>query len=914
MSVIGASAPAPADVLLADGSIAVIRPLLPDDGPALHELHEQVSDEAIRMRFFTTGRHAAHTYVDHVLGDPRTLALVAERHGRLVGLATVEPITPTRSEVAFLVADEMRGQGVGTLLLEHVAALALARGITELEADVLTENHAMLRVFSDAGYTNQRTFDIGTVVLTLGTGATPESRQRADDREFRAESLSLQSMLRPSSVAVVGARSDGTGIGATVLRSVVEAGFRGSVVAIHPRVTELAGVPTYASLLDVRGGLDLVVICVPAGLVLDVFRDAVAAGVRAAVIVSSGFGELGEEGARIQHDLVTLARAHDVRMVGPNCLGLLCNHPDVRLNATFHSSVPPFGGLAVASQSGGVGIVMMDLARELGLGVHTFVSLGNKADVSSNDLLAAWYDDPEVTAAALYLESFGNSAKFARFARRFARRKPLLAVVGGRSAGGSRAGASHTAAAATPSVGVDALFTQAGVIGCRDAEDLARTAILLTEQPLPAGRRLAILSNAGGMGVLAADAAADDGFEVPEFSADLQRRLGELVHGTTGTSNPVDAGAGVSPTQLADMFVTVLGSGEVDAVLVVPVATGVTDGSGTMTELVRARAQYPEIPVVGVPLGGLPDAASAETPITTYKTTASALRALGRAVRYAEWLADEPGPSQPSDSARLVEARDWVHRTMAGAATSWLDATQSADLLESFGIPLLGRTAHSSAEAVDCAIHLGFPVAVKVTDPGVVHKTELGLVRTGLQTRGQVRQAYRDFRTAVGHAPEMLVQPMASGTEIALGLVRDPSMGPLVMVASGGVATDVWDDRVFLVPPVSPAEAARAIDSLRISRLLKGFRGAPAGDIAGLCGSRDRPRSTGRRRPRGGRARSQPRDRQRGRVCRRGREGAARHTGRARRLSPAAASPRALGPARRGPPPGRRGPGRRRCA
>ena len=826
--------PAPADVLLADGSIAVIRPLRPDDGPALHELHEKVSDEAIRLRFFSTARRAAHTYVDHVLSDPGTLALVAERHGALVGLATAEPITPTRAEVAFLVADQMRGQGVGTLLLEHVAALALARGVTELEADVLTENHAMLRVFSDAGYTRHRAFDFGTVVLTLGTGATLESTVRADEREFRAEARSLRPMLRPSSVAVVGARSDGTGIGATVLRSIVSAGFNGRVLAVHPRATELAGVPAYASLLDVPDGLDLVVVCVPAERVLDVFRDAVAAGARAAVIVSSGFGELGAEGARIQHDLAMLARAHDVRLVGPNCLGLLCNDPDIRLNATFSSSVPPFGGLAVASQSGGGGIVLMDLARELGLGVHTFVSLGNKADVSSNDLLAAWYDDPDVTAAALYLESFGNSAKFARFARRFARRKPLLAVVGGRSASGSRAGASHTAAAATPGVGVDALFAQAGVIGCRDAEDLARTAVLLTEQPLPRGRRLAILSNAGGMGVLAADAATAEGLEVPEFSADLQRRLADLVHGTTGTSNPVDAGAGVSPAQLAELFGAVLASGEADAVLVVPVATGVSDGSTTVPELARARAEHPDIPAVCVPLGGLPTEAPGTSVLTTYRTTASALRALGRAVRYAEWLADESSPAEPSDPAEVVSARAWVRDVLEGTESGWLDAGQSADLLARWDIPLLGRAAHSAAEAMHCASRVGFPVAVKVTDPGVVHKTELGLVRIGLRTREQVRQAYRDFRAAVGHPPEVLVQPMVAGTEIALGLVRDPAMGPLVMVASGGVATDVWDDRAFLVPPVSRAEADRAIASLRISRLLQGFRGSPAGDLAGL--------------------------------------------------------------------------------
>jgi acyl-CoA synthetase (NDP forming) len=733
------------------------------------------------------------------------------------------------------VADDARGCGVGTLLLEHIAALALARGFTSLEADVLTENHAMLTVFSDAGYTRKRAFDLGTVVLSLGTGVTEETARRADDREFHAEARSLAPLLRPSAVAVVGVRSDGSGIGATVLRSIVAAGFAGHVVAVHPQARELAGVPTYPSLLDVPGGLDLVVICVPAVHALDVFRDAVAAGVRAAVVVSSGFGELGEEGARMQHDLTALARAHDVRLVGPNCLGLLCNQPDVRLNATFSDAVPPAGGLAVASQSGGVGIVLLDLARELGLGVHTFVSLGNKADVSSNDLLAAWYDDPEVTAAALYLESFGNSAKFARFARRFALRKPLLAVVGGRSAGGSRAGASHTAAAATPAVGVDALFAQAGVIGCRDAEDLARTAVLLTQQPLPRGRRVAIVSNAGGMGVLAADAAADEGLEVPEFSAGLQSRLARLVQGTTGTGNPVDAGAGVPPEAFADLVRTVLVSDEVDAVLVVPVATGVTDGSATMPELLRVRSARPDIPVLAVPLGGLPVPEPGELPVTTYRTTASALRALGRAARYAEWLAMERPPLESTPSDRVVSVRDLARSLLGDSASRWLSAAQATELLSTYGVPLLGCSAHSAAEAVECAIRVGLPVAVKVTDPGVVHKTELVLVRTGLRTRAQVRDAYRDFRAAVGHTPEVLVQPMVTGTEVALGLVRDPSLGPLVMVASGGVATDVWDDRAFLVPPVTVPEARHAIESLRIARILAGFRGAPAGDVAGLA-------------------------------------------------------------------------------
>ena len=383
----------------------------------------------------------------------------------------------------------------------------------------------------------------------MGTTSTDEATTRADDREFQAERRSLEALLHPQSVAVVGAKSDGTGIGATVLRSITAGGFTGTLAAVHPRADSIAGVSAHPTIGQVPGPIDLVIVCVPAPAVDAVLHAAAAAGVRAVVIVSSGFSELGAEGVRMQREISTTVRSLGIRMVGPNCLGLLLNDPAIRLNATFQDAVPPVGGLAVASQSGGVGIVLIDLARELGLGVRTFVSLGNKGDVSSNDLLAAWYDDPDVTAAALYLESFGNAAKFARFARRFAERKPLLAVVGGRSAGGIRAGASHTAAAAAPGVGVDALFAQAGVIACRDAEDLARTAILLTEQPLPRGRRLAILTNAGGMGVLAADAATDAGLDVVEFSAELRQRLAELVRGTSGTSNPVDACAGVDPAR-----------------------------------------------------------------------------------------------------------------------------------------------------------------------------------------------------------------------------------------------------------------------------------------------------------------------------------------------------------------------------
>ena len=824
-----------ADVLLADGTLAVVRALRPEDAAALHDLHERVSDEAIRLRFFAPSRQAAHGYVDHLLRGEGTLALVAEVRGEVVGLGTAEPLGETACEVAFLVADETRGQGVGTLLLEHLAGLARDRGFVRLEADVLSDNYAMLRVFTDSGLSVSRSSDGSTVVVALTTEAGAEQMLRADDREFQSEAASLAPMLSPRSVAVVGARSDGTGIGAAVLRAIRVGGFQGQVAAVHPRATEILGIPAHPSVVDVPGPVDLVVLCVPAEAAEAVLRDAAGAGVRAAVVVSSGFGELGEDGASRQRALAATARGLGIRMVGPNCLGLLCNDPAVRLNATFQDSVPPPGGLAIASQSGGVGIVMLDLAREVGLGVRTFVSLGNKADVSSNDLLAAWYDDPDVTAAALYLESFGNAAKFSRFARRFAERKPLLAVVGGRSSGGARAGASHTASAASPAVGVTALFAQAGVIECADAEDLARTALLLAEQPLPRGRRLGIVSNAGGMGVLAADAAEALGLAVPEFSPDLQSRIAALVQGTTGTGNPVDAGAGASPDAMADLVAEILGSGEVDALLVVPVATGVTDGTASLVAMVDARAEFPDLPVVMVPLGGLTPPLTDGPPVTCYRTTASAVRALSRVVRYAEWLAVPQEAEPPHDEAARRTGRRTALRLLSEAgADGWVPPEVAAELLGIYGITVLGETAAGVEAIVEAARRIGHPVALKVADPEIVHKTDRGLVRVGVSGDLQVAAAVAEFAAELGGTPPVLVQPMASGIEMALGVVRDPSLGALVMVAAGGIATDVWDDRVFLVPPLSTADASRAVRSLRIWPLLDSFRGAPASDVPAL--------------------------------------------------------------------------------
>jgi acyl-CoA synthetase (NDP forming)/GNAT superfamily N-acetyltransferase len=826
-----------AEVLLTDGTVATLRRITGLDRGEVVRLHDSLSTENTRLRFFSVSRFAADEYVEHVMAScdgGGVLALGLWRRERLTGVVTAEHCGADSAEIAFVVSDQDHGLGIGTLLLEHVAAAARVAGVRRFTADVLADNALMLQVMRDAGFAvNQRT-DRGVVSIEMDTAETPASLSAADDRDSVAEAASLRPLLRPRRVAVVGVRRDGTGVGGAILSAILDGGFTGSVVAVHPAGAVSAPVRTVSAFDELDEPVDLVVVAVPPARVVDTVVAAGVHGARAAVVVTSGFAEMGAEGTRLQHELTSAARAHDLRLVGPNCLGLLDNQPDVRLDATFGGDLPPAGGLAIASQSGGVGIVVLETARRIGLGVRHFVSLGNKADVSSNDLLAAWMEDPGITAAALYLESFGNSAKFARVARRFSERKPLLAVVGGRSGGGERAGASHTAAAATPSLRVDALFAQAGVIGCTDADDLAQTALLLAEQPLPAGDRVGVLSNAGGLGVLAADALAEQGAAVPALSDLLRRDLAEHVEATLGTSNPVDVGASGSAETLGRALGCLLQTEEVDSVLVVLVRTRTMDWNGALASIAEARRRHPSKTVLGVLLGD--DDTSSLPGLTVLPALQGAVSALGHAIGYAEWRRMPRAPRQPADHRRSTTAHAWACRHLEERGPGWLSLSEARALLAPYAVLPAGTVVQGADAAVAAAEEIGLPVVLKVADPTVVHKTERGLVRAGLATPGEVAGAADRFAEVMGsQRVEVLVQRMASGTEIAVGVVRDPGLGPLVRVAAGGIATELWSDQRLLMAPVTRADAMSALRSLRIWPLLAGFRGQPPADIDGLA-------------------------------------------------------------------------------
>ncbi|WP_121251445.1 GNAT family N-acetyltransferase [Nocardioides ferulae] len=808
-----------ADVLLSDGSVGRIRALRPDDEEALDRLHDRVSDENLRLRFFSASRKASRDYVDHLLRDEGPLVLVAEARaagdsGReIVALGTAEPIGPEVAEIAFLVDDSNHGRGLGSLLLEHLAALGRAHGIRRFEAEVLAENHAMLGVFLAAGFTTTRHPEAGEVHVEMDTVASARAVAAADEREARAETRSLRPLLYPRSVAVAGVRADGSGVGAAALRTIAGSGFGGPVYVVHPRAARgrrIAGVPAYRSVTKIPEHVDLVVVAVPAANVIAALEDAAAAGVGAAVVVTSGFAEMGEEGARLQARMLDLARASSMRIVGPNSLGVIANHVDLRLNATFSGEEPPVGGLAVATQSGGVGIVIDDLARELGLGVGALVSLGDKVDVSSNDLLAAWRDDEHVAAAALYLESFGNAPKFVRFARRFSERKPLLAVLGSRSV--RRGGVE-----AKQHVGVDALFAQSGVISCQSAEEMVEAALLLTQQPLPRGPRVGILSNAQGLGNLAADAAEEWGLVVPELSEELWQRITRDAVGFGTSRNPVDAGISAGAGQIAAIAEELVASGEIDAMIVVLVSTQVIDVAAAVEEAPRIRRRHPELPVLIVPIGGLQAVPTPLDGVTRFGSARAAARALGRAWRYAEWLSVAREPLAGVDAERGSRARALADDLLGFPDSgSWLGPEATERLLGDYGLAPIGPVVQDPVTAAQSSTEIGFPVAVKVAGRDIVHKTERGLVRVGLRSAAEVVTAVRAFERELGHEDiAVRVQPVVAGTEVALSVRRDPVFGPLVTVSGGGLSSELWDDRVRLVPPVTRGDASRALRALR---------------------------------------------------------------------------------------------------
>lgn len=833
-----------AEVVLRDGSTAHVRPITPEDRERMRTFLGLLSEDSRRLRYFSGGASvdkAAEAAVG--VSYPGSYGIVATRgDDRIVAHATYVTAAKDRAEVAFAVADVLQGMGIATTLLAHLAGAAEEGGIRWFQAEVLPDNHRMVDVFRESGFAVRTHSVPGAIHVEFPTALGPEARQRFDERESVSATAAVRSFLAPSSLAVIGAsRRPGT-VGHETLRNVLEAGFTGPAYAVNANADSVLSLPTFASIRDVPGPVELAVVAVPAESVLEVAGQCAEKGVKALVVLSAGFAESGTEGAERQRALVDVCRSSGMRLVGPNCLGVLNTDPSVRLNATFAPSFPPGGRIGFLSQSGALGLAVVDQAEALGLGLSSFVSNGNKADISGNDLLQYWEQDEATQLIVLYLESFGNPRKFGRLARRVGMQKPILAVKSGRSKAGARATGSHTGALISASdVTVDALFRQAGVIRTDTLSELFDVARLLDAQPVPRGGRVGIVTNAGGLAILCADACEASGLEVPDLPDSLQAELAGFLAPAASTSNPVDMIATASAEDYRHTIESVAASGAVDAIVAIFIPPLVTNAEDVADAICQAAAEVDRsLPLLSVFASRDPAPSRlAEVGVPTYAYPEEAARAIAKAAEHGRWRARDPGISPSFADARRDEGAAVVSAALA-RGPGWLEPAEVTTLLSCYGLAMPESEVVDTPEAAgDAAERLGRPVALKAVAPTLVHKTDAGGVALGLVGSQAVAAAARDIREsaeASGHTVEgYLVQGMApTGVEMLVGVVHDPLFGPVVACGGGGVATELIGDVAVRLSPMTDRDAHDMVRSLRTYPLLCGYRGATPVDVEAL--------------------------------------------------------------------------------
>jgi acetyl coenzyme A synthetase (ADP forming)-like protein len=829
----------PVDVILRDGTTLRLRAPTRDDVGALVSFFDGLSEHSRYLRFHGIRRVDA-TLVEHFLEPDwadrgALLGELADTAGgeRVVAVAEYARLRdPAVAEVAFTIADDFQGRGAATRLLEQLAARAGEHAIEQFVAEVLPENAAMLGVFRDAGFEVTRSLGGGEVEVRFPIAQTAQFRARVEERDHVAVAASLRPFFAPAGVAVIGASKRRGSIGGELFRNILDADFAGVVYPVNRAGEAVAGVRGYRAIEEIPDPVDLAVICLPGAQVLESARAALQKGVRALCVISAGFAEVGSEGLERQEQLLALVRAFGARLVGPNCLGIAV--PALGLNATFAPRALPPGRIAFSSQSGALGLALLEKASERGLGFSAFVSVGNKADVSSNDLLEWWEEDEETDVVLLYLESFGNPQKFARVAARVARRKPILALKAGTSRAGARAASSHTAALAGSDAAVETLFRSAGVLRARNLEELVDVATLLSSQPLPKGRRVAVLTNAGGLGILCADACEAAGLELPEPSAETRAALAAVLPPEASVANPVDLLGSATGATYAQALPPLLRDPGVDAVIVLfvpPVIAGADEVAAALREALRdTRPEKPVLAVV-VSADGTPESLlEAGSPVATFAYPESAARALGIAAGRAEWLRRPAGTVPPLDGVATDSARRVVDAALASSDDCWLDPAATRELLSAYGVPLVPeRLAAGGDEAVAAAAALGTPVVLKTAAPGV-HKTETGGVALGLETDDEIRAA------AARIGGPLLVQPMIDGSaELLAGVVQDPVFGPLVAFGPGGVFAELIGGAGFRIAPLTNVDAEELVGGGKAGTLVRGFRGKPPADAAALA-------------------------------------------------------------------------------
>ncbi|WP_372345282.1 GNAT family N-acetyltransferase [Streptomyces sp. KL116D] len=863
-----------ADVVLRDGGTARIRPITTEDADRLTSFYEQVSDESKYYRFFApyprlsakdVHRFTHHDYVDRV-GLAVTVGgefIATVRYDRIDARGMPASAPADEAEVAFLVQDAHQGRGVASALLEHIAAVARERGIRRFAAEVLPANTKMIKVFRDAGYTQKRSFEDGVVRLEFDLEPTEASLAVQRAREQRAEARSVHRLLAPGSVAVIGVGRARGGVGRSVLDNLKDAGFTGRLYAVNKAfpddLTDIDGVPAHRSVrdMDPADHVDLAVVAVPAPDVPEVVAECGERGVQGLVVVSAGYAESGAEGRERQRELVRQARTYGMRIVGPNAFGIVNTSPDVRLNASLAPEMPRPGRIGLFTQSGAIGIALLSRLHRRGggvtgvTGVSTFVSAGNRADVSGNDVLQYWYDDPDTDVALMYLESIGNPRKFTRLARRTAAAKPLVVVQGARHSGIAPTG--HAVRATRlPYATVSALLRQAGVIRVDTITELVDTGLLLARQPLPAGPRVAILGNSESLGLLTYDVCLSEGLRpkpprdlttaasAADFRAALEEALADdKTDAVVVTAMPAVGEDSTEDAELAAALSKAAATAPTKPVLVVHVELG-----GLAEALSAAASTGPNAPEAPRPAQTAPETPEG-TPrlIPAYPAAERAVHALSEVVKYAQWRRDaaEPGKVPEYDGIDEQGAATLITELLAKEDDPRgldLAPDDARELLARYGIDVR-RTlpAPDVDRAAQAARTLGYPVALKTTAPHLRHRADLGGVRLDLADETDLRRAYEELTEHLGKPAELrpVVQAMAPrGVDTVVRAVIDPAAGAVLSFGLAGAASELLGDTAHRLIPVTDRDAQSIVRSIKTAPILFGWRGAAPVDTPAL--------------------------------------------------------------------------------
>ncbi len=833
--------------VLKDGGTVRIRPIVPEDSSALQTFVKSMSTESSYFRFFRVKRKLEPEELEEFthLDYAEQMAFVAIVDGELAGVGrySSKGCAAGFAEAAFTVSDDLQGRGIGTLLVYRISAYARAQNIDGFQAHLLADNHAMMRVFRNVGFSMRRDVDQGVYTVEIDT----EQSDAVIEAEGRAEQIataaSIMPLFYPTSIAVIGASRNKASIGGRLFNNIINADFNGPVYPVNPKASVVRSIHCFPSVGDIPDSVDLAFIVVPGRFVNDVVRECAEKGVRGVVVISAGFSETGEAGAEMEAELLDIVRNSGMRMVGPNCMGLQNTDPSVSLDGQFGPIMPRAGNVSMSSQSGALGLAILDYATHLNIGISTFVSVGNKADLAGNDLLLFWEEDPNTDVILLYLESFGNPRRFSRIARRIAKKKPIVAVKSGRTSAGARAASSHTGSLASLDVAVDALFRQAGVIRVSTLEELFDVTALLSNQPVPKGDRVAVVTNAGGPAILAVDALESQGLRVPELSDGLQAKLKSFLSDDAAVANPVDMIAAAGPEEYRQAIEAILGSDEIDALitLFIPASEiGVSETSTAIREAGEATSHDKTFLCVYMQSGGVPtELSSDDVGFPTFSFPERAAKALRKATTYAEWLSRPEGRFVEFDDVDPARARYAVEAAMEGIGDDvgqdglWLDPDAVDVVLDSYGIVIPKSQVVSTVEdAIAFGADVDGPIVLKVISPSAVHKSDVGGVALNVVGSGEIAAAFEQVTNAVPDPEGVLAQEfVAGGHEILIGMVEDPTFGPLLVFGLGGVFVELIGDVAFRIHPLTDLDAAEMVSEVKSAKLLDGYRGGEAGDI-----------------------------------------------------------------------------------